>query len=504
MRPIDSRLAVQGRFGAIGAQPDAPGFIIDENAGQLRFRRPRVQVHRLRAADFTGAPRRAIERDSIAMRAKTAVVLGAQWGDEGKGKIVDVLSERFSAVARYAGGHNAGHTVVIGGQRFVLQLIPCGVLRLGCKSVIGNGVVLDPIAFLQEVARLREHGVTVDGQLFVSKRAHVILPYHRMIELAAESAPGRKKIGTTSRGIGPAYEDKMARSGLRVIDLLHSTLLKTHIEAACAEKNAIVHALFGADPLDPGKMYEEYAAAAEQVRPFVTDTGRLLNKILFEGGSIMFEGAQGTMLDIDHGTYPYVTSSSATAGGASTGAGVGPTAIGTVVSVTKAYVTRVGGGPFPTEIHDASADLLRARGNEYGAVTGRPRRCGWLDIPQLRYSNQVNGAEWLVVTKLDVLDELDEIPVCVGYEIDGKITDEVPADVQGLESIKPRYTRLKGWRQSTEDITEFDNLPQAARDYLRFQERESGACIGMVSTGPERNQSILLPDFAQALDSFNP
>ena len=338
---------------------------------------------------------------------------------------------------------------------------------------------------------------------FVSKRAHVILPYHRMIELAAESAPGRKKIGTTSRGIGPAYEDKMARSGLRVVDLLNPTLLKTHIEAACAEKNAIVHALFGAEPLDPGKMYEEYAAAAEQVRPFVADTGRLLNKILAEGGSIMFEGAQGTMLDIDHGTYPFVTSSSATAGGASTGAGVGPTAIGTVISVAKAYVTRVGGGPFPTEIHDASADLLRARGNEYGAVTGRPRRCGWLDIPQLRYSNQVNGAEWLVVTKLDVLDELDEIPVCVGYEIDGQVTDEMPADVQGLESIKPRYTRLKGWRQSTEGVTEFDRLPHAARDYLRFQERESGARIGMVSTGPERNQTILLPEFAHALDSIH-
>jgi adenylosuccinate synthase len=438
------------------------------------------------------------------MRAKTAVVLGAQWGDEGKGKIVDVLSERFSAVARYAGGHNAGHTVIIGGQKFVLQLIPCGVLRPGCKGVIGNGVVLDPIAFLQELARLREHGVDVDGQLFISRRAHVILPYHRMIELAAESAPGRKKIGTTSRGIGPAYEDKMARSGLRVIDLLNPILLKTHIEAACAEKNAIVHALFGADPLDPGKMYEEYAAAAEQVRPFVADTGRLLNKILAEGGSIMFEGAQGTMLDIDHGTYPYVTSSSATAGGASTGAGVGPTAIGTVISVTKAYVTRVGGGPFPTEIHDASADLLRARGNEYGAVTGRPRRCGWLDIPQLRYSNQVNGAEWLVVTKLDVLDELDEIPVCVGYEIDGKISDEMPADVQGLESIKPQYTKLRGWRQPTEGVTEFDRLPQAARDYLRFQERESGARIGMISTGPERGQNILLPEFAQALDSFHP
>ena len=437
------------------------------------------------------------------MRVKSAVVLGAQWGDEGKGKIVDVLSERFSAVARYAGGHNAGHTVIHGEQKFVLQLIPCGVLRPGCKAIIGNGVVLDPIAFLREVAKLRDLGIDVDGQLFVSNRAQVILPYHRMIELAAESAPGRKKIGTTSRGIGPAYEDKMARNGLRIVDLLRSDLLKTHIEAACAEKNAIAHALFGTDPLDPSKMYDEYAAAAEQVRPFVTDTGRLLHNILREGGSVMFEGAQGTMLDIDHGTYPFVTSSSATAGGAATGTGVGPTAIGTVINVTKAYVTRVGEGPFPTEIHDPIGDHLRARGNEYGAVTGRPRRCGWLDIPLLRYSNQVNGAEWLVVTKMDVLDELDEIPVCVGYKIGDKATDEIPADVAGLERIEPVYTTLKGWKASTEGITEFDKLPAAAKEYLRFQERESGAKIGMISTGPDRDQTMVLPEFAEALRAIH-
>jgi adenylosuccinate synthase len=437
------------------------------------------------------------------MRAKTAVVLGAQWGDEGKGKIVDVLSERFSAVARYAGGHNAGHTVIIGDHKFVLQLIPCGVIRPNCLGVIGNGVVLDPIYFLDEVDRVRKTGLNIDGRLFVSNRAQVILPYHRMIELAAETAPGRQKIGTTSKGIGPAYEDKMARSGLRVVDLLNSSLLRTHIEAACEEKNAIAHALFGTDPLDPAKMYDDYAAAAERIRPLVADTGRLLHGILAKGGSVMFEGAQGTMLDIDHGTYPYVTSSSATAGGAATGTGVGPTAIGTVISVTKAYVTRVGGGPFPTEIHGAAGDELRARGNEYGAVTGRPRRCGWLDMPLLRYSNKVNGAEWLVVTKLDVLDELEEIPVCIGYEIDGKVSDEIPADVQGLEAIKPVYTTLKGWRQSTAGIAEYDKLPQAARDYLAFQERESGAKIGMISTGPDRDHTIVLPEFAAALDNIH-
>ncbi len=437
------------------------------------------------------------------MRAKTAVVLGAQWGDEGKGKIVDVLSERFSAVARYAGGHNAGHTVIIGEHKFVLQLIPCGVIRPNCIGVIGNGVVLDPIYFLDEIDRVRKTGLDIDGRLFVSKRAQVILPYHRMIELAAETAPGRQKIGTTSKGIGPAYEDKMARSGLRVVDLLNASLLKTHIEAACEEKNAIAHALFDTDPLDPAKMYDDYAAAAERIRPLVADTGRLLHGILAKGGSVMFEGAQGTMLDIDHGTYPYVTSSSATAGGASTGTGVGPTAIGTVISVTKAYVTRVGGGPFPTEIQGAIGDHLRARGHEYGAVTGRPRRCGWLDIPLLRYSNQVNSAEWLVVTKLDVLDELDEIQVCIGYEIDGKVSDEIPADVRGLETIKPVYTTLKGWRQSTEGIAEYDKLPQAARDYLGFQERESGAKIGMISTGPDRDHTIVLPEFAAALDRIH-
>jgi len=436
------------------------------------------------------------------MRAKSAVVLGAQWGDEGKGKIVDVLSERFSAVARYAGGHNAGHTVIANGKRMVLQLIPCGILRAGCKNVIGNGVVLDPIFLLVEAQKLRDAGIEVDERLFISNRAQVILPYHRMIELAAESAPGRRKIGTTSKGIGPAYEDKMSRGGLRVVDLLRPDLLKTHIETACAEKNAIARALFGTDPLDAKKMYDEYAAAAEKLRPLVADTGKLLADVLAAGGSVMFEGAQGTMLDIDHGTYPFVTSSSAAAGGASTGTGLGPTAIGTVISVTKAYVTRVGEGPFPTEVGGELGDHLQRRGNEFGAVTGRRRRCGWLDLPLLRYSNRVNGTEWLVVTKLDVLDELEEIPVCTGYRIDGKLIDEVPADVAGLQKIEPVYTSLKGWREKTEGITEFESLPKAAQEYLRFQERESGAKIGMVSTGPDREQTMFLPEFAATLKSI--
>jgi adenylosuccinate synthase len=432
-------------------------------------------------------------------KGKTAVIVGAQWGDEGKGKIVDVLSENFSVVARYAGGHNAGHTVIINGKKFILQLVPCGVLRSGCRSVIGNGVVLDPIAFLKEVAALRETGVKVDGSLFVSNRAHVILPYHRMIELASENAPGRVKIGTTSRGIGPTYEDKMGRRGLRVADLLDLKLLRTHIDNACHEKNMIAHALFNSEPLDPDKMYQEYAEASAKVAPFVCDTAALLNQALTNGESILFEGAQGTMLDIDHGTYPFVTSSSATSGGAVIGTGVAPTAIDTVIGVTKAYCTRVGGGPFPSEALDASGDLLRARGNEYGAVTGRPRRCGWLDLPLLRYAGMINGISWLVVTKLDVLDELAEIPVCVGYKINGKVTAEIPAHGSGFDGIECVYQSLPGWRTSTQGITQLEKLPQAAREYLTFLEKESGARIGMVSTGPGREQTMFADSFVTAL-----
>jgi adenylosuccinate synthase len=432
-------------------------------------------------------------------KGKTAVIVGAQWGDEGKGKIVDVLSENFSVVARYAGGHNAGHTVIINGKKFILQLVPCGVLRPGCRSVIGNGVVLDPIAFLKEVAALRETGVKVDGSLFVSNRAHVILPYHRMIELASENAPGRVKIGTTSRGIGPTYEDKMGRRGLRVADLLDLKLLRTHIDNACHEKNMIAHALFNSEPLDPDKMYQEYAEASAKVAPFVCDTAALLNQALADGESILFEGAQGTMLDIDHGTYPFVTSSSATSGGAVIGTGVAPTAIDTVIGVTKAYCTRVGGGPFPSEALDASGDLLRTRGNEYGAVTGRPRRCGWLDLPLLRYAGMINGISWLVVTKLDVLDELAEIPVCVGYKINGKVTAEIPAHGSGFDGIECVYQSLPGWRTSTQGITKLEKLPAAAREYLTFLQKESGARIGMVSTGPGREQTMFADSFIDAL-----
>ena len=432
-------------------------------------------------------------------RGRTAVIVGAQWGDEGKGKIVDVLTQTFEIVARYAGGHNAGHTVIIHGKKFILQLVPGGILRPECTSVIGNGVVLDPMAFLKEVASLRDAGVRVDGNLFVSNRAQVILPYHRMMELGSENAPGRVKIGTTSRGIGPAYEDKMGRRGLRVADLLDRPLLRTHIENACREKNMIAHALFNSDPLDADRMFAEYAAAADKIAPFVCDTALLLNRALAEGKSIVFEGAQGTMLDIDHGTYPFVTSSSATSGGAAIGTGVPPTAIDTVIGITKAYCTRVGGGPFPTELLGPEGEDLRKRGNEFGAVTGRPRRTGWLDLPQLRYASMINGISWLVVTKLDVLDHLTEIPVCVGYKIDGKEIDGLPPQACGYEKIECIYRTMPGWATPTNKVKTFDALPNAAREYLKFIEKETGARVGLISTGPDRAETILVDEFVREL-----
>jgi adenylosuccinate synthase len=426
-------------------------------------------------------------------RGKTAVIVGAQWGDEGKGKIVDVLSDGFPVVARYAGGHNAGHTVIIGGKKFILQLVPCGVLRSGCTSVIGNGVVLDPIAFLKEVGKLREMAVQVDGNLFVSNRAQVILPYHRMIELAAENAPGRVKIGTTSRGIGPAYEDKMGRRGLRVADLLDLKLLRTHIQNAVREKNMIAHALFNTEPLDADKMFDEYADAAAKIAPFVRDTALLLNQALKDGKSIVFEGAQGTMLDIDHGTYPFVTSSSAISGGATTGAGVPPTKIQHVLGISKAYTTRVGGGPFPTEMPDLEAKEVRERGKEFGAVTGRPRRCGWLDLAELSYAKMINGIDSLAITKLDVFDTQREIKVCTGYCYKGSPIHEMPASAEEYERVTPVYKSLPGWCADTYGATDASKLPRAAIDYLRFVSDFLQLEIGMISTGPERDATIIQP-----------
>ncbi len=420
------------------------------------------------------------------------MVVGAQWGDEGKGKVVDLLARHFAWVARYQGGHNAGHTVVIGSQRFILQLIPCGILS-GSRAVIGNGVVIDPAALVAEINALEQAGVTVSGKLFVSRRAHLILPYHRMIELAAESAPGRVKIGTTSRGIGPAYEDKMGRRGLRVNDLYDRDLLRSHITNALAEKNAVAQALYGSAPLDAGQIFEDYVALSEQIRPYVADTAWLLNRAAERGESILLEGAQGALLDIDHGTYPFVTSSSTTAGGACTGTGLAPTRIFAAVGVSKAYCTRVGGGPFPTEVSGECADALRRRGNEFGSVTGRPRRVGWFDVPLMRYAAMINGLHSLVVTKLDVLDHLDRIPVCTGYRLRGELVETIPAAAADWEQMLPHFEELPGWQSSTAGMTRAEQLPTCARTYLDFLAARTGLDIGMVSTGPEREQTIPIP-----------
>jgi adenylosuccinate synthase len=423
-------------------------------------------------------------------RAKAIVVVGAQWGDEGKGKVVDYLAQSFDYTARYAGGHNAGHTVIFDNQRFVLQLIPSGILRPGKKAVIGAGTVVDPAALVVELENLKRSSIDVRGRLFLSDRAHLIFPYHREMDKAAETARGTAKIGTTSRGIGPAYEDKMARRGIRVIDLLAPERFAEKLERVIAEKDAISRAAYG-HPLDTTGLLEQYLEIAAHIRGLVTDTCVLLNKALDNGESVLFEGAQGTMLDIDHGTYPYVTSSNATSGGVATGLGVAPTRIQGVVGVTKAYTTRVGSGPFPTEMPDLDAQAVRERGNEFGAVTGRPRRCGWLDLVVLNYAKMLSGIDTLVVTKMDVFDAQPEIKICTAYTHKGKTITEIPADVETMSELEPVYTTLPGWMAPTPGIKNVKDLPEAARNYLKFISERMDVEIGMVSTGPERDATIV-------------
>jgi adenylosuccinate synthase len=420
------------------------------------------------------------------------IVLGAQWGDEGKGKIVDLLSERFDAVARYQGGHNAGHTVFIGEQKFILKLIPSGILRPGVLAVIGNGVVIDPAALLEEISGLEAAGIDVKSQLKISNRAHVIFPFHRTIEKISERRENRTAIGTTSRGIGPCYEDKIARRGIRVADLVDVDFQQLYCSLA-EDKQLIANAFNIADPIDFQEILEQYKVFAEQIRPMVGDTAHLLNSMMSEGKSVLFEGAQGTMLDIDFGTYPFVTSSSAAAGGACTGTGVAPTKIDGIIGVSKAYITRVGAGPFPSEDLTELGEQIRRAGNEYGSVTGRPRRCGWFDVPLLRYTAEVNGFDSLIITKLDVLDDLDEVPVCVAYEVDGRVIQHMPASTRKMEAIGPVFERLPGWNQKTQGITRLSELPQRAKDYLNFLEEKTGVEIGSVSNGPERSETIILP-----------
>jgi adenylosuccinate synthase len=419
------------------------------------------------------------------------IILGSQWGDEGKGKIVDLFSDRFDIVARYQGGHNAGHTVYIGDRKYVLKLIPSGILRPGKKAVIGNGLVLDPAALLSEIETLEAAGVEVAANLFISNRAHVLFPAHRMMEKMSEGRPGRISIGTTSRGIGPCYEDKIARRGVRVADLLDRNFFRGHYDSLMEEKVTIAKAVGIYEELDLAKIRAEYEAFAERVRPMVCDTAALLNQAIRDGKRVLFEGAQGTMLDVDHGTYPFVTSSSASAGGACTGTGVPPTRIDGIVGVSKAYITRVGGGPFPTEALDGAGEQIRQRGNEFGAVTGRPRRCGWFDVPLLRYTAAINGFDSIVVTKLDVLDAFEKIPVCVAYKVGGRTVEDMPPTVRDIERIEPVYECLPGWNSSTFGVSEYDELPARAKEYLAFLENRTGVEIGCVSTGPERNQTIV-------------
>jgi adenylosuccinate synthase len=430
---------------------------------------------------------------------RNVIILGSQWGDEGKGKIVDLFSERFDIVARYQGGHNAGHTVFIGENKYVLKLVPSGILRPGKQAVIGNGLVIDPAALLAEIDMLEAAGVKVTGSLFISNRAHVLFPAHRMMERMSEGRPGRISIGTTSRGIGPCYEDKIARRGMRVADLLDRDFFRRQFDSVMEEKIAIARALDIYEEQDLAGVRERYEGYAERIRPMVRDTALLLNEAIRAGKTVLFEGAQGTMLDIDHGTYPFVTSSSASAGGASTGTGVPPTRITGVLGVSKAYITRVGGGPFPTEAHDGAGDRIRERGREFGAVTGRPRRCGWFDAPLLRYSAAINGFDSVVVTKLDVLDDFDEIPVCVGYRCGTTELKQMPATVREMETVEPIYECVPGWRTSTVGTDSFDALPERAKRYLEFLERQTGVEIGCVSTGPERTQTFVRPGsrFAQ-------
>jgi adenylosuccinate synthase len=419
------------------------------------------------------------------------IIVGSQWGDEGKGKIVDLFSANFDIVARYQGGHNAGHTVFLGEKKFVLKLIPSGILRPGKKAVIGNGLVLDPAALLEEIDALESAGVEVRENLSISDRAHVLFPAHRMMEKMSEARPGRVSIGTTSRGIGPCYEDKTGRRGIRVAGLLDREFFRAQYDSVMEEKVTIAKALGIYEELDLAGIRDQYEAFAERIRPMVCDTALLLGDAIHAGKTVLFEGAQGSMLDIDHGTYPFVTSSSASAGGACTGTGVPPTRIHGVIGVSKAYITRVGGGPFPTEALDGAGERIRQWGKEYGAVTGRPRRCGWFDAPLLRYTAAINGFDSLVVTKLDVLDEFEQIPVCVGYRLGGREVAGMPATVEQIARVEPVYECVPGWSSSTFGLASYDELPEKAKAYLAFLESRTGVEVGCISTGPERNQTIV-------------
>jgi len=422
---------------------------------------------------------------------KNVVIIGTQWGDEGKGKIVDLLTDRASAVVRFQGGHNAGHTLVIDGKQTVLHLIPSGILRVGVRCLIGNGVVLSPTALLEEIESLEANGVPARERLGISESCPLILPYHIALDQAREVARGKKAIGTTGRGIGPAYEDKVSRRGIRLGELLDENHFRERLREVMEYHNFALEHYFKADTVDYQKVLDEALAQGEQIAPMVEDVPGTLHKLRAEGKSIMFEGAQGALLDIDHGTYPYVTSSTTTSGGAASGSGVGPRALDYILGIVKAYTTRVGAGPFPTELFDDDGQYLGEKGHEFGATTGRQRRCGWLDVVSLRRSLEVNSVTGICITKLDVLDGMETVKICVAYKLDGKEITIPPVGADLMEKCEPVLIEMPGWKESTVGTKSLDQLPQAARDYLNKVESLCGVPIDIISTGPDREETLI-------------
>lgn len=422
----------------------------------------------------------------------TTIVIGSQWGDEGKGKIVDLLSSAdIDIVARYQGGANAGHTIAWGDELVVLHLVPSGIFHDNTTCVIGNGVVIDPVAVLDEIKTITDLGYNVEGRLLMSHNAHLIMPYHKRIEEARERARDAGAIGTTGRGIGPSYTDKYARTGIRLVDLLDRDVLRRKLTESIEEKNAILKSIYGAEELNVEAIIEEYVEFDKLIDPYVTDTTQYLNQALKEGKRVLAEGAQGSLLDVDFGTYPFVTSSHPTAGGACTGLGIPPTAVDRVIGIVKAYSTRVGNGPFPTELDDDAGELLRSVGHEFGATTGRPRRCGWLDLVALQYTSAINGFTDLAITKLDVMTGMPIVKACVGYEINGKKSRRFPNDIQTLDKVVPIYEEFEGWTEDVRKISNFEDLPANAQKYLAFISAYLEVPICLVSTGPKRNETIL-------------
>lgn len=419
------------------------------------------------------------------------IVVGSQWGDEGKGKIIDFLAEKADFVVRYQGGNNAGHTVVVNDQEFRLHLIPSGILYPRTQCIIANGVVLDPAVLIQEIENLRQRGVSTDN-LLISSRAQVLMPYHQRIDELEEERRGNYKIGTTKRGIGPAYMDKISRTGIRVADLLDKEFFSQKLKRVLGEKNRLLTEFYHVEPFDYQEIRDKYLAYGEAIRPYVVDTSIVIYRALKEGKKVLFEGAQGTLLDIDHGTYPYVTSSHPVAGGALVGSGIGPTFIDRVIGVVKAYTTRVGEGPFPTELKDELGQQIRERGREYGTTTGRPRRCGWLDTVILRYAVRVNGLSELAITKLDILDELDTIKLCTAYHCRGEIIEELPSTLEELANCEPIYEEWPGWKTDITSAQNFSDLPPNAQNYLQRIEQLTQTPINLIAVGPERRKTIIL------------